>query len=126
MPGSNHGLLNCLRLMVNTWRDGDRTDAELVAHFAATRDESAFTALVGRHGALVWRTCRSVLDGTADAEDAFQATFITLARKAGRFRVTSLAGWLHRVARQAALDHFRAKTLMRRRLHHRSAPLLPA
>src|SRR5262245_29509776 len=104
MPSMSHNLLNYLRVMVGAWRDDPRNDAELMARFAQTRDEAAFTALVGRHGALVWGTCRRILGDTPDTEDAFQATFLALARKAGRFPVESLAGWLHQVARQTAMD----------------------
>jgi RNA polymerase sigma factor (sigma-70 family) len=82
-----------------------QSDAELLARFAATRDEAAFEALVARHGPIVLAVCRSVLHDEHDAEDAFQATFLTLARKAGSLWVgDSLAGWLHRVARRAAIE----------------------
>ena len=60
-----------------------RADAQLLESFLADRDESAFAALVARHGPMVLATCRAVLRDPAAADDAFQATFLVLARKAG-------------------------------------------
>src|SRR5262249_33434852 len=104
MPNSSHSLLNYLRVIVGAWREDARTDAELLVRFAEARDETAFTTLVWRHGALVWGTCRRILGDTPDAEDAFQATFLSLARTVGLCAVESLPSWLHQVARRAALD----------------------
>jgi erythromycin esterase len=79
-------------------------DADLVARWAAGRDEAAFELLVWRHGSMVLATCRRILGPGPDADDAFQATFLTLVRKAGRIRVGSqVGGWLHRVAYRVAL-----------------------
>jgi RNA polymerase sigma factor (sigma-70 family) len=84
-------------------------DAELLRRFAEQRDEAAFELLVRRHADLVWKVCRGVLRQDADAEDAFQATFLALAKKAGAVRAGgTLGGWLHRVAVHAALK-LRAK-----------------
>jgi RNA polymerase sigma factor (sigma-70 family) len=102
--GSQNNLLNYLRAMVGAWRDDHRDDGELLIRFAQTRDEVAFTTIVGRYGSLVWQTCRCVLGPGPDAEDAFQAAFLALARRAAQVRPETLAGWLHRVARRAALD----------------------
>src|SRR5262249_8747895 len=93
-----------LRVMVGAWRDDTRSDTELLARFAETGDDSAFQALVWRHGTLVWQTCRRILGNSPDVEDAFQTAFMALARKAPRLSIQSPAGWLPRVARQAALD----------------------
>jgi RNA polymerase sigma factor (sigma-70 family) len=78
-------------------------DADLLRRFAATRDEPAFAELVRRHGPMVWGACRHLLPGHADAEDAFQATFLALARSAGSIhRAGAVGGWLHGVAVRAA------------------------
>ncbi len=80
------------------------SDDELVARFAATRDEAAFELLVWRHAPLVLRVCRSVLRDAHAAEDATQATFLALARKAGTLTGRgSVVGWLYCVARRAAV-----------------------
>ncbi|MFO0797947.1 MAG: RNA polymerase sigma factor [Gemmataceae bacterium] len=84
-------------------RDGaDRPDADLVRRYAAERDEAAFEALVRRHGPMVLGVCRRALGGH-DAEDAFQATFLVLARKAGALRDRAAVGsWLYGVAANVA------------------------
>ncbi len=79
-------------------------DAELLARFAGNGDAAAFELLVRRHADLVWRVCRCELPHDAhSAEDAFQTTFLVLARKAGSVRGSTVAGYLFRVARNAAL-----------------------
>jgi RNA polymerase sigma factor (sigma-70 family) len=80
------------------------TDAQLLDRFLTRRDEGAFAALVERHGPMVLAVCRGVLKHASDAEDAFQATFLVLFRKAGGLRSAgSLGGWLYRVAYRIAL-----------------------
>ncbi len=79
------------------------SDADLLARFAARRDEAAFEALLLRHGPMVLRLCRRLLHHWHDAEDVFQATFLVLARRARAIRKReSLTAWLHGVAYRLA------------------------
>jgi RNA polymerase sigma factor (sigma-70 family) len=95
---------------------GGQTDQELLARFAAQRDEAAFAALVGRYGRMVRAVCRNVLGNDADADESLQATFLMLARRAGELREPeSLAGWLHAVAYRTALTVRRAAVRRRAR-----------
>ncbi len=87
-------------------------DAELLSRFTAERDEGAFAALVRRHGPMVFRVCRQIVGDRHTAEDAFQATFLILARRAGSIRGPELLGhWLHgvafRTAREARMRRYR-------------------
>lgn len=83
-------------------------DSELLRRFAHARDEDAFTELLRRHSTVVWRVCQSVLP-RPDAEEAFQAAFVALARKAGSLRGESLAGWLFRVAYRISLRAWKTR-----------------
>jgi RNA polymerase sigma factor (sigma-70 family) len=88
-------------------------DAELLRRWVERRDEDSFTALVSRHGRMVHGVCRRVLGNSHDAEDAFQAVFLTLARKAATLRhPEALPGWLHGVAVRLA---WKARTATCRR-----------
>jgi RNA polymerase sigma factor (sigma-70 family) len=81
----------------------DLPDRELLGRFVAGHDEAAFTAIVERHGGLVLGVCQRILRNAHDAEDACQATFLVLTRKAGTIRKgDSLASWLHGVAGRIA------------------------
>ena len=83
--------------------DGEESDASLLAEFFAHRDERAFATLVRRHERTVWGVCKRVLPNAADAEDAFQATFLVLVCR-GRTLAErgSIGGWLYRVAHRIA------------------------
>src|SRR5260370_37680820 len=79
-------------------------DWQLLERFAAGREEAAFAALVQRYGPLVLGVCRRVLCHEHDAEDAFQATFLVLARNAAAIRKQeSVGSWLYGVAHRVAL-----------------------
>jgi len=94
---------------------GSDTDAELLARFVTRRDQSAFEHLVRRHDRMVRGVCRRVLRGDPDVDDVWQATFLTLARKAGEVgKAGSLGGWLYRVAYRMAV-RVRADAARRRR-----------
>ena len=99
-----HGILEHLRRSALRQDRAAATDAELLGRYARTNDEAAFEALVRRHGPMVLGVCRRILANEADAEDAFQATFLVLVRKAGSVRPRRRVGnWLYGVARSTAL-----------------------
>jgi len=80
------------------------SEGQLLERFISRRDETAFEALVARHGPMVFGVCRRILRDPSDAEDAFQATFLVLVRQAHSIRGRdSLGGWLHRVAYRVAI-----------------------
>jgi RNA polymerase sigma factor (sigma-70 family) len=118
------GMLRHIRRLAVAADLGEVSDAELLEHFTARRDEAAFAALVRRHGPMVLSVCRRVLHHEADAEDAFQATFLILVRKAaGIARPAALGCWLHEVALRTA-RRARARSATRRR-HERQVPQMP-
>jgi RNA polymerase sigma factor (sigma-70 family) len=97
----------------------DASDHDLLQRFRNHRDHAAFHALVCRHGTMVLDVCRGVLGNEANAEDAFQATFLILARKAGAIRKAASVGcWLHSVAYRTAL-HARAQEATRKKIEAR-------
>src|SRR5262245_1659955 len=98
-------------------------DRQLLEFFAQRHDEVAFAELVRRHGTLVWKVCRHVPHHDQDAEDAFQATFLALALKAGSVRNQTAAGWLHGAAFRSAMQIKRQAA--RRRHHEQQATVMP-
>jgi RNA polymerase sigma factor (sigma-70 family) len=105
MPdGQLRDIVHFLRRVVAPGGLGGVSDAELLERFARGRDEAAFELLVWRHGKMVLGVCRRLLRQEQDAEDAFQAAFLALARRAGALgRRASVGGWLYRVAFRIAL-----------------------
>jgi RNA polymerase sigma factor (sigma-70 family) len=122
MPGLRPDVvLRHIRELAAAESAGTLDDRQLLRRFAATREEAAFEALVRRHGPLVLGVCRRVLHNTHDAEDAFQATFLALARQAASAgRRASLGTWLYHVAYLTAL-RARGRSDARRR-REASAP----
>jgi RNA polymerase sigma factor (sigma-70 family) len=119
-------LMRFLRSLAAPRSAGHAPDAQLLARFAASRDEAAFEALVQRHELMVLGVCRRVLGDADDTEDCFQATFLVLARKAGSVRrQTSLASWLHGVAYRVALKA-RAAAARRRCAEQEATPVRTA
>jgi RNA polymerase sigma factor (sigma-70 family) len=105
-----------LRHIVDRLPATDAADAELLRRFAQQKEEPAFAEILRRHGPLVLGVCRRVLGDVHAADDAFQATFVQLARQAAQLRCDgSLAGWLHTVARRVALAARRGEQRRRRR-----------
>src|SRR5438128_848059 len=92
-------VLRHIRKLATDRTDDEVPDHQLLERFAREKDETAFAALLERHGAMVFSVCRNVLHDLHDAEDAFQASFLLLARKAGSIhRREAVSGWLYRVA----------------------------
>jgi RNA polymerase sigma factor (sigma-70 family) len=108
-------LLHHLRRLTFRSPTGD-ADARLLERFVRCRDQKAFAVLVARHGPMVLRVCRRTLADSHAAEDAFQATFLVLARRAAGLRQPEcLAGWLHGVAYRVALKARKVESLRRSR-----------
>jgi RNA polymerase sigma factor (sigma-70 family) len=111
-------ILRHIRKLVAEQSQRQVADHELLQRFATQADEAAFAELVRRHGAMVLRVCQRRLRHVQDAEDVFQATFLTLARKAASIRKQDAVGsWLHGVAANLSL---RAKTAATRRQRRES------
>jgi RNA polymerase sigma factor (sigma-70 family) len=102
--GQLDAVMRRLRHLAEPWGAGGLSDAQLLERWVAGRDEAAFEVLVWRHGPMVLNVCRRVVHQPCDAEDAFQAAFLTLVRKAGTIgKRASVASWLYKVAFRAAL-----------------------
>lgn len=125
MPGGSSGVvLRDLHTLFQVGTGGGLTDGQLIEQFLSQRDdasEAAFRALVERHAPMVLRICRDILRDWHEAEDASQATFIVLARKAGSIRKRdSVMSWLFGVACRVAAQA-KAKAARRRRHEERCA-----
>src|SRR5205807_4076909 len=97
---------------------GGLTDGQLLGCFIHHRDEAAFAAILKRHGPMVWGVCRRLLPHH-DAEDAFQATFLVLVRKAASVLPREMvANWLYGVAHQTALKARASAARRRERERH--------
>jgi RNA polymerase sigma factor (sigma-70 family) len=117
------GLVQEMYRLVARRQERESADSQLVARVAKRRDEAAFTELVERHGPMVLGVCHRVLRNEHDAEDAFQATFLVLARKAGTIRKSnSVASWLYGVAQRAA-QRMKRGADRRRRYERGEAPM---
>jgi len=98
-------VLGHLRNLFGVAGTGDPTDSQLLEQFCRHGDQRAFATLVQRHGPLVYGLCRRLLRDQHEAEDAFQVTFLVLARRASSIRQSeALGGWLHRTAYRVALE----------------------
>jgi RNA polymerase sigma factor (sigma-70 family) len=104
MAANLRPLVEYVRRLVHRPVLDEAADAAVLSRFISDRDEAAFAAIVERHGPLVLHVCQRILGEVHDAEDAFQATFMVLARKAATVHPRhALAAWLHGVARRVAL-----------------------
>ncbi len=108
-----------LQTLFDSGSVGDLPDGELLERFLSSRDETAFETLVTRHGPMVLRVCHAALGDLDEAEDAFQATFLVLVRRAGSIRSRgSIASWLYGVASRVSA---RARVTAGRRGRHERA-----
>lgn len=121
--GKSGSAIRPLRVLFDAGTFGELTDGQLLERFASARgdvSEMAFAILVERHGRMVLSVCRSVLFDCHESDDAFQATFLVLVKKArGLWVRDSLGPWLHQVAYRTASSA--RKVAARRRSHERKA-----
>ena len=116
-------VIRLLRRVARAGEKSGQTDGDLVESFLERKDEAAFEALVRRHGPMVLGVCRRVVRDYHDAEDAFQATFLILVRKATTIRPAGMvANWLHGVAYRTAMKA-RAMTAKRRTREQQASPM---
>jgi RNA polymerase sigma factor (sigma-70 family) len=117
-------LIPQLRQTLLRGEEAGLTDGKLLERFVSSRDQAALEGLIRRYGPMVWGVCQRILPNHHDTEDAFQATFLVLVRKAGSIRPKEMVGnWLYGVARQTAL---KAKaTTARRRAREKQVTEMP-
>jgi RNA polymerase sigma factor (sigma-70 family) len=120
-PANSRTVLRLIRKLAGAAQAGDPTDGQLLTCFIRDRDETAFAALVDRHGPMVLNVCRRMLSDAGEVEDVFQAVFLVLVKKARSISKPSLLGnWLYGVAcrtarnarRQASRRHSRTKEIV--------------
>src|SRR5262245_52466053 len=116
-------ILRYLRTVAVSERASQLTDGELLEAFATRQDGACFEALVRRHGPMVLGVCQRVLRNPHDAEDAFQATFLVLARRVATVPRGAVGNWLYGVAYRTALSARRAAA--RRRAKERPEEDMP-
>jgi RNA polymerase sigma factor (sigma-70 family) len=120
VPGNAGTILRHIRTNIDTQAAHGLTDGQLLERFVASRDESAFASLMRRHGQLVWGVCANRLHREQDVEDAFQATFMILVRRAATIhKKESVGSWLHGVAYRVAMRA--KKNVSKRRGQEREA-----
>jgi RNA polymerase sigma factor (sigma-70 family) len=118
------GVILHLRRAVLLREGAGQTDGQLLTDYISRHDEAALESLVQRHGPMVWGVCRRVLGNHHDAEDAFQATFLVLVRKAASIASRELlANWLYGVAHQTALKA--RATVAKRKVRERQVTEMP-
>lgn len=117
--GSEGTVLWSIQTLFGAGSSTGMTDRQLLEQFLAQKGpaaEAAFAALMALHGQMVWKVCQSVLADSHAAEDAFQATFLILVRKASSIRRReTLGAWLYGVARRVAVRAKANATRQRRR-----------
>ncbi len=116
--GETNTAIRDLQTLLDVGAVGGLTDGELLDRFVARREPAVFEAIVRRHGPMVWGVCRRVLRDHHDAEDAFQAAFLVLSRKAASVMPRGkLGNWLYGVAYRTAVkaSAMRARRIARER-----------
>lgn len=103
MSGASANLVRHVNQLVETQRLAHLSDRQLLQRYAKERDQEAFALLLRRHGAMVFGVCRRLLGHEQDAEDAFQAVFLILTRRAGSIRQSDVGGFLYRVVYRLAI-----------------------
>ena len=125
-PSPLRSVLGTLYRLAGADGANDLSDADLLERFRAQHEEAAFTLLVQRHGPMVLAVCRRVLGDRHEAEDASQATFLVLVRRASAIRKqASLASWLYGVAYRVAVKA-RARAATRRARERKAGAAMPS
>src|SRR5690349_3533 len=124
MPGEMNEVVQHLRRAVLRQDQAGLSDGQLLGHFIDRRDGAAVAELVRRHSPMVWGVCRRVLQNHHEAEDAFQATFLVLVRRAASITPRDMVGnWLYGVAHQTAV---KARAMLaKRRSRERQGTAVP-